>query len=99
MAVQQMTQQQEALALANNTRFGHAALKRQLKAREINFAEAIVDERSLRMTIYAVLKAQRGWGESRVGKVLRLTQINPRRRIDHLSHRERRKLLDAVARA
>ena len=72
-----------ALQKANTVRFGHAALKREVRA-GLPFVDAITDERAVRMRIGALLSAVPGWGEASTRRVLGELQIGEHRRVEDI---------------
>jgi hypothetical protein len=88
----------EALKEANRIRFARADLKRDLRCRRVTLAEAFDHPDVGSMRIFALLKAQWGWGDLRVRRVLKRAgeyPISESRMIESLTDREKRALLQA----
>jgi hypothetical protein len=92
--------QQRRLALerANHIRNARAELKRQLRAGEVDAAEAIL--RSSRdtdtMTVTELLSSQHGWGPTRATKLLRSVSLSESKRLGSLTERQRLTLAAAL---
>lgn len=80
----------EALARANAIKYGHTALKREVRAGTLSIEDALVDERAKgKLTIASLLDAQYGWASTRVRKFLRPLMISENVRVEHLTERQR----------
>jgi hypothetical protein len=95
-------QSMEALQHANRVRLGQVAVKRALKAAELSIEAALSDPRAQRMSVYDLLMAQWGWGDSRAYRLLRGLHwhrppvvVSLHRRVGALSERERAAIVQA----
>lgn len=84
-----LTQRETALTRANQVRTGIYALRRELAAGRVELVDAIHDKRGERMTIAALLCAQRQWGPSRSRELLARLQIRETRRCEELTLRQK----------
>lgn len=91
-----VAQRRLALARANEVRFGHAAVKRELARGELSLPDALADPRSVAMPLFKVLEACRGRGPSDTMVVHRKTGIDSRRLVGSLTERQKQRVLGAV---
>lgn len=85
----------EALELANAARVRQAALKRDLRLGLISVAEALNDPRAAgHMPVSRLLQAQARWGPRRTRKLLLALRISENRRVEGLTERERRVIVE-----
>ncbi len=89
----QQAQRDAALVRANLARFGHAALKRELKAGRTTFPRALVDVRAETMTVFDLLVAQRRWGRVKALKVLGAVPLREDKRVGTLTEHQMRTLV------
>ena len=87
-----MSQQLEALAVANSRRYGWRDLKGELLAGEITLQKALVDPRAARQPIHRLLNSQSKWGASRTRRLLMQVGIYPLTAVDRLTDRQREAL-------
>jgi hypothetical protein len=91
-----------ALARANQVRFGHAALKREIRAGRLTALDALDDPRAERMRVETLLNAQPLVGKVRARRFLEdldllyKTRISPERQVRQLTQRQRRALAQAL---
>jgi hypothetical protein len=80
-----------ALERANHVRSARAELKRQLRAGEVNAAEAILrgSHDTDTMTVTELLSSQRGWGPVRSTKLLVSVSLSQRKTLGSLTERQR----------
>lgn len=90
-----MSQRMQSLELANRVRRDMAALKRQVKSREIGLDEAVLTV-EFNMPIHKLLAAGYRMGETRADKLLASTFIRPDRSVRTLTSREREELAGLV---
>lgn len=80
-----------ALKRANEVRFGHCDLKRDILAGRVNVIAALTDPRAAgSLTVADLLCAQRRWGRTRARKFLQRVEVSESRRVDALTSRQRR---------
>ena len=84
-----MSQQLEALAVANSRRYGWRDLKGELLAGEITLQKALVDPRAARQPIHRLLNSQSKWGASRTRRLLMQVGVYPLTAVDRLTERQR----------
>lgn len=82
------TQREEALATANRVYAQQAEIRKDLRDRAITIHDALHDSRAQRMTIHALLVAQRGWGDIRARNLLARLQITETKRVQDLTARQ-----------
>ena len=94
----QQTREQrlEHLAEANRVRSSKAALKRDLAAQRLSFAEAIADERSRRCQVLELLQATPRIGKIKAPLICRSANVPTTRRIENLSSADRLALLKII---
>jgi hypothetical protein len=95
----------EALARANRTRLGIAAVRAAVRAHELSIEAALLDPRARSMGVARLLIAQYGWGDDRVARALtsassHLWESPPRlpfvhRAVGSLTERERAAIVQA----
>jgi hypothetical protein len=80
-----------ALERANHVRNARAELKRQLRAGEVEAAEAILrcSRDTDTMTVTELLLSQRGWGPTRATKLLRSVSLSDHKALGSLTERQR----------
>ena len=89
-------QREAALAKANTVRFSMAALKREVCGGELPVVDALDDPRAGRMSIFDLLKAQDGWGDRRVMRLLNDVELNPYRLVGDLTLRQKALIMDVL---
>lgn len=90
-------QHMEALGLANKIRSGQADLKREMGRGELSWREALIDPRAQPMRVGVFLLAMHGFGDQRVGRLVRELEIGAIRRVRELTPRQRVQLLTLLA--
>jgi predicted DNA binding protein len=95
-----MSQQHEALQIANRVRMDGVIVRQEIAAGILSIAEALDDPRAGHMTIGRVLCSQRRYGPSRAHRML--TRMNPpiwpTRRVRDLTERQRKLIVQALER-
>lgn len=97
-----MSQHMEALARANTMRLARAETKCKLRSGEVSAADLIDPDGEIpieigSMTVCELLCAQRQWGLTRARRaVLRPVGISETYRVDALTDRQRRLLVEAL---
>jgi hypothetical protein len=91
-----MSQQLEALQIANRVRFDGMHVRQEVTAGVITVEQAFNDPRAERMQVGRLLCAQRGWGPSRVHRLLNTLMVWPTRRVGDLTERQRARILEAL---
>jgi hypothetical protein len=86
----------DALAIANLVRIRAAEIKQDVKRGIISVADAIQMDEMQHVRIHLLLKAQIGYGEVRIHKLLKGISISPLRRIRDLTDREKRMIVEAM---
>ena len=94
----QSPQHMRALEYANRVRLARAALKRSVKAGELQAAEVV---RSCpweveTMTVAELLRSQTRWGRTRTHKFLAPLAVSENREIGRLTARQREELADRL---
>ena len=94
----QSPQHMRALEYANRVRLARAALKRSIKAGELQAAEVV---RSCpweveTMTVAELLRSQTRWGRTRTHKFLAPLAVSENRQIGRLTARQRDELADRL---
>jgi hypothetical protein len=81
----------EHLAIANETRFQRAALKRAVASGEVTAGEVLADPppHAHGMRVYDLLLAQPRWGEVKTLKLLRVHGVSPAKQLGGLTVRQR----------
>jgi hypothetical protein len=81
----------DALEQANHVRLARAALKRSIKAGELNAAEVVRSSpwEVETMTVSELLRSQRRWGRTRTQKFLTLLAVGENRQVGRLTDRQR----------
>ena len=93
-----MSQNMEALRLANEIRDGRVKVKRRLFAGDLSLEEALQDPSCQTARVLDLLIAQRRWGHSRANKALiAADNIWPNRQVRQLTDRQRKLLIAVVA--
>lgn len=93
-----MSQQMEALAIANTIRIQGVVVRQELRAEVITLAEALSDERAGHLPINRLLCSMRRWTPVRSDTLLMRVQIWPSKRVDTLTERQRSLIVEAVSR-
>jgi len=93
-----MSQQLEALEIANRVRFDGMHVRQELMAGLITVEQAFDDPRAERMQVGRLLCAQRGWGPSRVHRLLNTLMVWPTRRVGDLTERQRLLIVETLER-
>ncbi len=83
----------QAFAQANRVRVARAEVKRQLKAGEMSFEDALYHPMTQTMTVFDLLSAQHRWGRDRVLKVLAPFHISELKQVGALTDRQRTSIL------
>ena len=91
-----MSQQLEALRVANEVRFAAADVKRAVRAGRLPLDEALWDERAGSIRLRDLLLVRAGQGPYRVDKLLHRLEVNGYRRVGDLTDRQRRVVADAA---
>lgn len=84
-------QHMQALAHANEIRLARAALKRAIKAGNLDAAEIVKDcpDEVATMTVSELLCSQQRWGRARARKFLSPMSVNENRELGRLTERQR----------
>ena len=84
-------QHMQALAHANHIRLARAALKRSIKAGELDAAEVVrsCPWEAETMTVAELRRSQRRWGRTRTQKFLGLLAVGENRQLGRLTDRQR----------
>lgn len=86
------------LALGVPALVARSQARRELRAGQLAFDQALVDDRLATMAIYDLLIVMRQWGRRRALRALRTAQIfDERKRARDLTDRQRTALADAVS--
>jgi hypothetical protein len=93
-----MSQQTDALAIANQVRFGIAAVRAEVRCGVITVAEALGDPRAERMQIGRLLCCQRSWGPTKSHRLLGRLSIWPTRHLRDLTARQKAAIVEALMR-
>ena len=93
-----MSQNMEALALANTIRIGGVTVRQELKAGVITLAQALADPRCGHLPVNRVLCTMDYWGPVKTDSLLMRLHIWPSRRVDRLTERQRRLIVEEVQR-
>jgi hypothetical protein len=91
-----MSQQMEALEIANRVRFGGIHVRQEVTAGLITVAEALEDPRAGSMPIGRLLCAQRAWGPTKAHRLLNGLSIWPTRKVRELTERQKRLIAEAL---
>jgi hypothetical protein len=85
------SQRRRALERANHVRGARAELKRRVREGEVSAVETIMrgSHDTDTMTVSELLSSQRGWGPSRVARILRSVAVSERKTLGSLTHRQR----------
>jgi len=77
----------DALAQANHVRLTRAQIKREIASGELTVAEVLRDPpaETHNMAIADLLRAGKGWGQTRVGKFCRVLAIPESRELERLA--------------
>ena len=89
-----------ALAKANETKQRHIAVRSELSAGMLSLADALEDPRCAgRFPVGRLLRAQRRWGPLKTTRFLSRLSIFEGRRVDALTERQKRLIVEALNRA
>lgn len=88
-----------ALEIANTSRLGAAEVRREIAAGVLTVDRALEDPRAQCMPIGRLLCARRGWGPTKVNRLLNLHRIWPTRQVRDLTARQRRLISSSVGEA
>lgn len=91
-----LDQRMTALGRANRVREDGAQAKREMRVGLLSFAEALGDPRCGAIPAWRLMVEIPGWGNVKANKVLSRNGINPLRRVDSLTARQRGILVDEV---
>lgn len=90
MGVAEVPQHMQALALANEAKRGHTALKREVRSGALSVAVALKDVRATgNLTLGKLLAAQTRWGSTRTRRFCLSLGIPENKRVDQLTERQR----------
>jgi hypothetical protein len=81
-------QRREALQIANETRSGMSAVRKEVYAGQLSLSQALFDERAQPMEIGTLLRAQWRWGPVKTRKFLHALQVGEHRRVRELTSRQ-----------
>lgn len=87
-----------ALQLANSVRMDAAQVRKELQVGLLTVSEAFTDPRAGVMTVSAVLSAPRYRGPKRANLLCARLNLMPTRRVRDLTDRQKRAILEALAR-
>lgn len=93
-----MSQQHDALKIANRVRTGGIVVRQEIAAGVLSIAEALDDPRAGHMTVGRVLGSRRYWGPSKAHALLRPLAIWPTRRVRDLTARQKGLIVEALER-
>jgi hypothetical protein len=93
-----MSQQHEALALANQVRIDGAHIRHELTAGLVTLEAGLHDTRAQFMPVGRLICTQRGWGPSKTHHLLGRLNIWPTRRVRDLTARQKAAIVEALAR-
>jgi hypothetical protein len=101
MTATAMMQRLDALESANDRRIAQARLLREIRVGAVTVADALEDPRAEKLTINALLTAQRWFGDAKAERVLRAAgfagvPIWPLRRVEGLTERERAEIVSCL---
>ena len=88
----------EALERANAVRFARADVKRRVTAGEVHVMHAVLDPAVATMTIYDLLRSQRGWGHKKTAWLLSQSGLSESRPCGALTRRQRQLLRHELGR-
>lgn len=93
-----LEQRREALKVANRVRTARAQWKAKLKAGDATVLDLMGDPLCDTMRIYDVLVALPKMGRVKANRTLLQLRLSPSKPLSSLSYRQRRELLEALAR-
>jgi hypothetical protein len=85
-----------ALRKANRIRSGKAQVKREMRAGVKSLMEGLADPACASARVWEIMVEQPSWGAVKVGKLLNRVGVNPNKRVDGLSPRQKVALIAAV---
>jgi len=93
-----VSQHMEALESANRIRLERSDFKRKILSGERSITDSFQAECCQTMTVMALLMAQRRWADRRAAKLLSMLGLSELKTVGGLTERQRRLVLDALAR-
>jgi hypothetical protein len=91
-----MTQQLQALAIANRVRSDGVAVQREIAAGTLTVVDALEDPRASGLHVGRLLCAQRGYGPGKAHRLLGSLGIWPTRRVRDLTERQRKLIAETL---
>jgi hypothetical protein len=88
-----ISQQRQALDMANVARAQASRLKREVKAGQLSFERSLADPRASPICVFDLLLCLPKVGRSRALKIIRISGVSGSKRIDSLMEHQRRQLV------